>query len=519
MAEVWLAQDLLLNRLVAVKVLKPQLASDPVIAERFRREAVAAASLNHPNIVAIYDTVDERGRQAVVMQYVPGRSLRELLDDRHQLSPEMTIRIARAVASALDRAHSAGIVHRDVKPGNIMLTSEGGVLLTDFGIAKATSGETDLTSDNIMMGTAKYLSPEQVRGRKLDGRADLYSLGLVLYECLAGSVPFHGESDADIALARLQRDPTPLGRLRPSLPYGLAELIHRLLARNPDDRPSSGAAIISALDRVASAPRDPTPITGQLRQVTQRQGISGGTNPPVRAIPDRIPTPSKGVDTHGRPARQFQHRRMPSTIVVGAMVLVALILIAVLWSSLSSSDTAKPTTSVAAPGAGGATQAPSTATKAGPLAFSAGQARVFDPAGDGSENSAQLPNLFDDSSATTWSTECYQNTYLGAKQGVGFSIPLQGSGAATLTIHFLQPPWIASIYTSDAAAAPTTLADWGQPVVAKASSQTDPNAVFAIPDTAASYMLVWIQRLPVDPKCSGDHPYRATITDISLSAG
>ncbi len=518
MAEVWLAQDLLLNRLVAVKVLKPQLASDPVIAERFRREAVAAASLNHPNIVAIYDTVDERGRQAVVMQYVPGRSLRELLDDRHQLSPEMTIRIARAVASALDRAHSAGIVHRDVKPGNIMLTSEGGVLLTDFGIAKATSGETDLTSDNIMMGTAKYLSPEQVRGRKLDGRADLYSLGLVLYECLAGSVPFHGESDADIALARLQRDPTPLGRLRPSLPYGLAELIHRLLARNPDDRPSSGAAIISALDRVASAPRDPTPITGQHRQVTPRQGISGGTNPPVRAVPDRIPTPSKGVDAHGRPARQFQHRRMPSTIIVGAMVLVALILIAVLWSSLSSGDTAKPTTSVAVPGAGGATQAPSTATKVGPLAFSPGQARAFDPGGDGSENSAQLPNLFDDSSATTWSTECYQNTYLGAKQGVGFSVPLQGSGAATLTVHFLQAPWIASLYVSDAATAPTTLADWGQPVIAKASSQTDPTAVFAIPDTPASYLLVWIQQLPVDPKCSGDHPYRATITDISLSA-
>ena len=181
MAEVWLATDLLLTRAVAVKVLKEALAADPVVAERFRREAVAVAGLNHPNIVAIYDTVDEGGRQAVVMQYVPGKSLRQLLDEDNTLSPEMTIRIGQSVAAALENAHRAGLVHRDVKPGNILVTPEGRVLLTDFGIAKALEGETDLTSENIMMGTAKYLSPEQVRGRKLDGRADLYALGLVLY--------------------------------------------------------------------------------------------------------------------------------------------------------------------------------------------------------------------------------------------------------------------------------------------------------------------------------------------------
>ena len=195
MAEVWLATDQALARPVAVKVLKAQLAADPVVAERFRREADAAAGLTHPNIVAVYDTVDEGGRQAVVMQYVAGRSLRELLDEQKLLSPEMTIRIGNSVAGALDTAHLAGLVHRDVKPGNIMITPEGRVLLTDFGIAKAADGsEGDLTSDNVMMGTAKYLSPEQVRGRKLDGRADLYSLGLVLYECLAGRVPFQGET-------------------------------------------------------------------------------------------------------------------------------------------------------------------------------------------------------------------------------------------------------------------------------------------------------------------------------------
>lgn len=249
MAEVWLAIDLTLDRRVAVKWLKPTLATDAVVAERFRREAKAAASLDHANIVAVYDVFEQDGRQAVVMQLVDGKSLRQLLDTQKRLSPELTCHIGSAVAAALDHAHESGFVHRDVKPGNIMITPDGRVLLTDFGIAKGLHGESadDLTSDNIMMGTAKYLSPEQVRGKKLDGRADLYSLGLVLYECLAGRVPFLGESDADTALARLQRDPTDLSRLRATLPTRLVNVIHDLLARNPDKRPATGEALITEL--------------------------------------------------------------------------------------------------------------------------------------------------------------------------------------------------------------------------------------------------------------------------------
>ncbi len=173
MAEVWVGTDTLLTRQVAVKLLKPNLANDPIVAERFRREAIAVAQLSHPNIVAVYDVVgdDIAGvhRQAVVMQLITGKSLRQLLDEMKRLSPELTMHIGNCVANALDAAHRAGLVHRDVKPGNILITSDGRVLLTDFGIAKGASDPDDLTSDNIMMGTAKYLSPEQVRGRKLDG--------------------------------------------------------------------------------------------------------------------------------------------------------------------------------------------------------------------------------------------------------------------------------------------------------------------------------------------------------------
>ncbi len=253
MAEVWLAVDMTLDRRVAVKWLKPMLASDEVVAERFRREAIAAASLSHPNIVAVHDVFEQEGRQAVVMQLVDGKSLRQLLDTQKRLSPELTCHIGSCVADALDHAHHSGFVHRDVKPGNIMITPDGRVLLTDFGIAKGLHGaDDDLTSDNIMMGTAKYLSPEQVRGKKLDGRADLYSLGLVLYECLAGRVPFLGETDADTALARLQRDPTDLARLRATLPTGLVLVIHQLLARNPAHRPATGSELAVALRRAAN---------------------------------------------------------------------------------------------------------------------------------------------------------------------------------------------------------------------------------------------------------------------------
>src|SRR6188474_2754805 len=289
MAEVWLAVDLTLDRKVAVKWLKPNLATDEVVTERFRREAIAAASLNHPNIVAVHDVFEQDGRQAVVMQLVEGKSLRQLLDTQKRLSPELTCHIGTCVALALDHAHAAGFVHRDVKPGNIMITSDGRVLLTDFGIAKGLqSPDADLTSDNIMMGTAKYLSPEQVRGKKLDGRADLYSLGLVLYECLAGRVPFVGASDADTALARLQRDPTDLARLRPTLSRGLINLIHRTLARNPAHRPPTGADLRAALLAVDTTPPaiDGTPAELPDRLAyPPRQALGAGPGRPGTPLP------------------------------------------------------------------------------------------------------------------------------------------------------------------------------------------------------------------------------------------
>ena len=370
MAEVWLAVDLTLDRKVAVKWLKPSLATDPVVAERFRREAIAAASLNHPNIVAVHDVFEQDGRQAVVMQLVEGKSLRQVLDTQKRLSPELTCHIGTCVAAALDHAHAAGFVHRDVKPGNIMMTSDGRVLLTDFGIAKGLqSAEADLTSDNIMMGTAKYLSPEQVRGKKLDGRADLYSLGLVLYECLAGRVPFLGETDADTALARLQRDPTDLTRLRATLPTKLVIVIHQLLARNPAQRPASGAELVSTLrDAAKEGPPaiDPTPYerspvapfggrrlrrapsdaAGRASDRARATSTPPTGAPAVGAIPGEVGhtattpmvtatafsalgahdelTPPAGADLRGKPARGLTQEWKPAFTVVAILLVAAI---------------------------------------------------------------------------------------------------------------------------------------------------------------------------------------------------
>ncbi|MEI2642863.1 MAG: protein kinase [Candidatus Nanopelagicales bacterium] len=203
MAEVFSGQDLRLNRRVAVKVLRPDLARDPAFQTRFRREAQSAASLNDPNIVAVYDTgedvLDGGGEHVmvpyIVMEYVDGHTLRELMSSGRRLLPERALEIMDGVLSALDYSHAHGIIHRDIKPGNVMLTRNGDVKVMDFGIARAVAdAQATMTQANAVMGTAQYLSPEQARGEVVDARSDLYSAGCLLYELLTGRPPFQGES-------------------------------------------------------------------------------------------------------------------------------------------------------------------------------------------------------------------------------------------------------------------------------------------------------------------------------------
>src|SRR5438046_4789178 len=240
MAEVFLARDLLLDRPVALKVLFPEFAADRSFVERFRREARAAAGLNHPSIVSIYDWGEQDSTYFIVMEYVEGRTLRDVIRREGPLLPERAADIAGDIAAALAFAHQNGIFHRDVKPGNVLLSPTGQVKVTDFGIARAAdAAQESLTQTGTVMGTATYFSPEQAQGHPVDARSDVYALGVVIYEMVAGRPPFVGDNPVSIAYLHVRETPLPASRHNPDVPPPLEAVIMKTLAKNPANRYSS----------------------------------------------------------------------------------------------------------------------------------------------------------------------------------------------------------------------------------------------------------------------------------------
>ncbi len=251
MAHVYRATDTVLGRVVAVKVLNPGSASDPSFVERFRREARAAARLNHPNVVAVFDTGSDGDIHFIVMELVEGRSLAEVLAADGPLEPAPAATIAEGIADALSFAHANGLVHRDVKPANVMLTSAGQVKVMDFGIARLATSNT-ITQASTVFGTAAYLAPEQAQGLRVDGRADVYALGVVLYEMLAGRVPFRADTALAVASKHVLERPEPPSAVRPGIPTGLEAVALRALEKDPGDRYRSAAEMAAALRASAS---------------------------------------------------------------------------------------------------------------------------------------------------------------------------------------------------------------------------------------------------------------------------
>ncbi|WP_025272701.1 Stk1 family PASTA domain-containing Ser/Thr kinase [Haloglycomyces albus] len=237
MAEVHRGRDRRLGREVAIKLLRSDLANDETFLVRFRREAQNSASLNHPNIVAVFDTGEENGIPYMVMEYVDGRTLKEFLLADGRFEPNRACEVLADVCSALDFSHKHHIIHRDVKPGNVMVTSTGQVKVMDFGIARAlASGQSTMTQTSAVIGTAQYLSPEQARGETVDARSDVYSTGCVLYEMLIGHPPFTGDSPVSVAYQHVKEDPTPPSELNPSVPPAVDAVVMKALAKNPDNR-------------------------------------------------------------------------------------------------------------------------------------------------------------------------------------------------------------------------------------------------------------------------------------------
>ena len=236
MAMVYRAQDLLLNRAVALKILYPELSADPLFVERFRREAQAAANLSHPNIVPVFDWGEDEGTYFIVMELVEGTSLADMLRGSRTLTASRSAQLVAQVAAALGYAHRNGVVHRDVKPGNILITSDGQVKVTDFGIAQAVSSEDQLAEEGSVMGTATYFSPEQAEGAAVDGRSDVYSLGVVLYEMLVGRPPFIGDSPVAVSSQHVHGTVPPLTDFNNTVPHDLESIVMEALAKSPAQR-------------------------------------------------------------------------------------------------------------------------------------------------------------------------------------------------------------------------------------------------------------------------------------------
>jgi len=285
MADVYLARDILLDRLVAIKVLFPEYATDPAFVERFRREAQSAANLNHPNIVSVYDWGRSNNTYFMAMEYVPGRTLAEALHDVGQITAMKAAEVGIEVAAALSFAHRGNVVHRDIKPGNILIGSNGQLKVADFGIARAlgSAADSSLTQVGAVMGTAAYLSPEQAQGGQPDPRSDLYSLGIVLYEMVGGRVPFSGDNPVSIAYKQVHEAPQPLNQLASDVPRAFEAIVARLLAKDPDLRYATAEAARDDLRRF----RDGIPVQALADAINRRNGDPTpiGTAAPTTVIP------------------------------------------------------------------------------------------------------------------------------------------------------------------------------------------------------------------------------------------
>src|ERR1700685_414105 len=322
MAEVHLGRDVRLGRQVAIKLLRRDLARDPTFQARFRREAQSAASLNSPSIVAVYDTGEDMMTGVpvpyIVMEYVDGRTVRDLLQDGHRLLPERSLEIIDGVLRALDYSHQAGIVHRDIKPGNVMVTRNGDVKVMDFGIARAMSdAQATMTQTAQVIGTAQYLSPEQARGERVDSRSDLYSTGCLLYELLTGRPPFTGDSPVAIAYQHVRENPIPPSRVDPDVPRWADSIVVKAMAKSPADRYQSAGEMGEDIQRALSGMPVAAPNRTEMYQGTRRMGPGTMAAGPTSAIPAYRYGPEDQPPDGGR-------RRIWLWVVIGLVALLLL---------------------------------------------------------------------------------------------------------------------------------------------------------------------------------------------------
>ena len=316
MGMVFLAEHVHLGRKVALKILPPSLAADESFRKRFVRESQLAAGIEHPNVIPVYDAGEAEGELFIAMKYVEGTDLRALIDQRGRLESDHTLDILRQVGSALDAAHREGLVHRDVKPGNILITPAGHVFLTDFGLTKRTAAQSSVTATGFFVGTMSYAPPEQIQGHPLDGRTDQYSLACVAFECLTGRVPFVREPDVAVLYAHLKETPPPASEFRPDLPEPVDTALAKAMAKSPDDRFGSCSALVEALRAGMREPARPGVVPAAIPPVElpTLAGPRASAAQETRSSPQARPTEGIPSPQQTRPAPEDTARTAEPTV-------------------------------------------------------------------------------------------------------------------------------------------------------------------------------------------------------------
>ncbi len=505
MAQVWQAADTVLGRPVAAKILHPHLATDRGFLVRFRREAVAAARLSHPGIVSIYDTVTQPGLEVIVMELVDGQTLRTQLDGQGVMSVAEAVDLGMQVADALSNAHAAGIVHRDIKPSNILMCRDDRIMVTDFGIAKA-GEDTDLTVTGTLLGTAKYLSPEQVRGDASDPRSDLYALGIVLYEALTGRAPFKADTDAATALARLQKPVPRIRHINPELPQAFDDLIAGLMSREPADRPARASDVRVALsgmrfDPVLSPAHDQTMIVGEPVYI-----------PPT--MEDENAEPDADMDDFIRSERSWM---LPALALV--LVATALIVVGALFADTPLADSVLDRNNDETNDAPATDQTSDTTTLTPVNVIvdpTLAGATAIDPEGDGEERNDTAGFAIDGDGDTYWRSERYRSANFGnLKSGVGLIIDLGGSARVNeVVLDTESEDWSVEIYIGDDfSGAPGT---WGEPAAAGRALRNKVD--FSIDSLVGTQMLIWVTNPGTsdDADDNGEPDNRFELTEVEV---
>ncbi|MDX6635625.1 MAG: eukaryotic-like serine/threonine-protein kinase [Solirubrobacterales bacterium] len=476
MSTVYLARDTTLDRQVAVKVLHREMSEQEDQLQRFRQEARAVAKLSHPNVVAVIDAGEDGGHPYIVFEYVEGETLKQRINRVGALDPQEALAYAIEIARGLTVAHNRNMVHRDIKPQNVLIDAEGRAKLTDFGISRQLEQD-GMTATGRVLGTTDYVAPEQAMGHPVDQRSDIYSLGVVLYEMLIGQVPFHADSQVGVAMKHVNEELPDVQQRRPELSAAAAMVVERATAKDPDQRYQQVGELIDDLSTALEV----------------EAARAGGTTGEATSVLDAVaPDERKLSGGHGR--RSWL--AIGLIVIVGAAILLAVQLIG----------------SGNGPGGGGALKG-----KGSSVALA--EASDYDPQGDDSEDPEAVSLAVDGNPTTTaWSSEHYDTedfagTKTGPNPGVGLYVVSKSTTTPSeMLVRSPSPGWDAEIYASPSGP-PEELSEWGEPVGEVSDAEKNEEVELHL-GSPAKYFLLWFTKAA--PSQEQEGRYQVEISDVKL---